>query len=130
MIMKRAWQAEAWFCLLMGVLLIAWALSGCKSPDMPRVDVKFWAGDSANDGISRSQEGKTISCASPEFDEMACLTYTDMKKIFDLLLQCERWPRSAVMMTKRDKQRFLRENNEVIHHVVQASDRETQSLQP
>lgn len=104
-----------------GLAIIFWVflLQGCKS-SMPPIDVSFWAGDSAKDGVSRSQENKTIPCNDPEMDDLVCLSYTDLKKIFAVLLQCQQWP-STVSLVKTDKllRRFERNNPEVLLHAKQ-----------
>lgn len=111
----------AWLMFFIGIAIILWVISlpGCKS-SMPPIDVSFWAGDSAKDGVTRTQENKTIECKDPEFDELVCLTYEDVKKIFAVLLQCEQWPRSATLV-KTDKllRRLEKHNPEVANYVTQ-----------
>lgn len=70
------------FGLLMG--------PGCASP-LPTIDIKTWAGDSKIEGIQRAQDKKSISCKDPEFDQMICMTYEDLKKIYLTLPKCKAW---------------------------------------
>jgi len=69
-------------CLMLG--------PGCATA-MPSLDIKTWAGDSKNTSVSRSQDQKTISCKDPLFDEMICMTYEDLKKIFLTFPKCKEW---------------------------------------
>lgn len=67
-----------------GLVLIA-----CEDP--PSLDIKLWAGDSEHQSIRRAQENQEIFASSPEFDEYVCTTYTDLKRVYQLLSQCKRW---------------------------------------
>jgi hypothetical protein len=86
--------SATWLSFLIGMAFILYSLflQGCQSAPMPEVNAHFWAGDSAQSGITRAQESQTMACRSPEFDQMVCLSYSDLGEIFNLLLQCERWP--------------------------------------
>jgi hypothetical protein len=117
----RSFDAEEFFSLSMWVcsfLLLLWlmTLGGCASQPMPKVDVSFWAGDSVNSGISRSQEKKTIACSAPEIDQYACLTYLDIKKIFSAMLQCQKW--GGPIATEQDVNNLLSKNHEVIQKAL------------
>ncbi len=90
------------------LLLTLIALTGCHA-SIPKISVKFWAGDSKNAGITRAQDHETISCASPDMDSYMCITFVDMQKIFDTMLTCKQW--GAPVMTKKDMKEFRRENN-------------------
>lgn len=107
----------SWGCFLLGMAIIFWvlALPGCKNP-IPVIDVSFWAGDSAKDGVSRAQEGKTLACKDPQFDQFVCLTYEDLQKIYDTLLECKDWPKSQ-LASDRDLRHFKKMNPEVYHYV-------------
>lgn len=100
--------------LVAAVFVIVLSLSGCANHP-PKVDVSFWAGDSAKDGISRAQENKTMPCADPEFDNYVCLSYEDLKEIFDAMLLCKQW--SGTLMTNRDIRNLVKKNKDVIDHV-------------
>lgn len=115
-------------CLGVIIFFLCLSLPGCKSPEMPKIDVSFWAGDSANEGIARSQENRTMACSSSDFDDMVCLSYEDVRKIYDLLLQCERWPKSSLVMTRRDLHGFVKKNYGVVHHVFTTPVREMESI--
>lgn len=99
-------------CLVLGVALIFWSLTGCKAP-MPAIDVEFWAGDASQAGVTRRQEDHTLACADPEFDQYVCLTYKDIQKIFDTLLQCEEWPSPGELA----KINLIKKNPEVDNYV-------------
>jgi hypothetical protein len=50
---------------------------GCTTPPKP-ADLKFaYYGSSLNESLIPSTNGKSISCAAKEFDEMVCLNQTD-----------------------------------------------------
>jgi hypothetical protein len=120
------------FCFGTGVLMILYALAlpGCKS-NMPSIDAKFWAGDSAQAGISRSQDQKTLECKSPEFDQFVCLTYDDLRKIYNTLLKCKQWEAQA-KASPEETLAFLESNAEVINHVLHPgkSSSQLESVQP
>lgn len=81
------------FCLGLALLCIGLGsgMIGCNHPDMPPIDVTFWAGDSAKGGITRSQDHVTLLATDPKFDEMACLTYKDVQKLYSTMLTCKDW---------------------------------------
>lgn len=99
------------FLLVIGLL----AFSGCQTPPMPPIDVTFWSGDSSQSGITRSQENVTIQCNNPKFDEYVCLTYSDIQRIYDTMLECKQWPQLA---SKKQIKQLAKHNAEVIEHVV------------
>lgn len=85
-------------------------VSSCRSTP-PAIDVSIWAGDSTKSqhnepsctgAISRAQDGLSISASSPAFDDYACLSYADLKKIYNLILQCKEWPRGGEHMSTDD----------------------------
>jgi len=110
---------------LIGVSMICFAgsigLMGCKHPDMPPVDVTFWAGDSAHEGVTRKQEGKTIKASDEAFDDLACLSYLDVRKIYDVLLSCKDWG-DQPKMSSQEMKRFQKYNREVIGNVPPRND--------
>lgn len=114
----------AWFIFGMGILIILWVFSlpGCKSA-MPPVDVSFWAGDSAKEGITRSQESKTIACSDPAMDDYVCLSYEDVKKLFSILLQCQQWPSDINLVKTKALYRFLAKKNPEVDHALRSSHR-------
>lgn len=73
-----------------GIMLLCSFLFGCTSVP-PKMDIIFWAGDSSKDGITRAQESRTIECDEAEIDDYACLTYEDVKKMFDTMNRCQDW---------------------------------------
>lgn len=79
----------------------------------------MWAGDSAVAGISRSQDQAHISCADPKFEDYACLTYLDIKKIYSSMLQCQQW--GPPLASSSDLKRLLQKNKGVIHHALSVS---------
>ncbi len=64
----------------------------------PKVDVKIWAGDSKNAGLTRSQDNETIKCTDPRVDRLAGLSYEDVRKLFDLIWSCKSWPKGMERM--------------------------------
>lgn len=75
-------------CLGLGLTIICWILSGCETAP-PKMDVKFWAGDSAKAGITRAQNASTLSCSDPKFDEFVCLSGPDFVKLSESFAGCE-----------------------------------------
>jgi len=97
--MKR----QSLLVLLLGASLILFSLSlsGCKG-EPPALELTIWAGDSHNAGISRSYEGKTISCSDPLFDDYMCISYADAKKIGETILKCKVWETSEEEVKRRE----------------------------
>src|ERR1700689_1859763 len=98
--LNRYFQREnstiAWFLFFFGITIIFYIFgTGCKT-NPPAIDVTFWAGDSSKTGVTRAQDNQTLSCGSASFDDYACLTYEDIRKIWDALLLCEKWPAQTV----------------------------------
>lgn len=119
--------ATAWVCLFLGISLILLVLTqGCKHT-IPPIDVSFWSGDSAKDGISRSQENKTLQCNDPAFDQYVCLTYTDLQKIFSTMLECKKW--SVATASRSQIKQMILKNPEVMTRAIQRTSA-SQSLQP
>ena len=71
------------FCVLI--------LTGCPHLDIPKIDVTLWAGDYERQGITRAQEEKTLACMDPQFDEFVCLTYEDLRTLYNTMLKCKEW---------------------------------------
>lgn len=117
----------AYLCLFAGLFIIFYLLTlpGCKE-SIPPIDATFWAGDSKNIGITRAQDSKTIQCNQAEFDQYVCLSYDDVKKIYDTLLQCKEWPKK---MTSKQAEQLYKTNGEIIHH-VNAETAISQSINP
>lgn len=113
--MKDEFKASL-LCLLLGISIIIYllALSGCRTA-IPPMDVKFWAGDSHKSGITRSQDKTTLECSQPEFDQYVCLSYDDVKEIFNTMLKCKNW--SSRGMTEKELKKIVRSNPEVIQNV-------------
>lgn len=109
---------EVFFILSLGLSIIYISLNflGCASQPMPAVDVKVWAGDSAKAGISRAQEQLTLACIEPDFDEYACLSYQDIKKLYAAMLQCKEW--GPPVANKNQMNVLFKKNSEVINHVL------------
>lgn len=109
---------------LLGIALLCFlgvTFSGCKHPDMPPVDVTFWAGDSAHEGITRKQDQKTIPASDPSFNDMACLSYLDIRKIYAVLLSCKDWGDQPTM-SSQELNHFKKKNSDVIRHVSACDD--------
>lgn len=109
------------FSLGLTIVYIALHLSGCSYP-VPKVDVTFWAGDSAHASIRRSQDEEQIFCSDPKFDEYAALSYQDIKNIYEAMLQCKEW--GPPVATQQQLQTELKHNNEVIQRVLSTKKRE------
>src|SRR3954467_13606409 len=114
--MKQSLKESA-LCLFLGLAIIGYmlCLHGCRSAPIPKIDVQTWAGDSANSGISRSQDNKTIRCDEPAMDNYVCMSYEDLKEIVKTMLQCKQW--STALMSQKDQQRFYKKNQEVMDRV-------------
>ena len=82
-------------------LALVLTLVACRTAP-PKVDLTIWAGDSKNEGFTRAQEGKTISCKDPAIDELAGISYKDVKKLFDLLWSCQAWPKGMKRMQGKE----------------------------
>ena len=87
-------------------LLLILGLAGCRSAP-PKVDLKIYAGDSARAGVTRKQSDETISCADPKIDELGCMPYEDIKKLFDLLWACKQWGPEIARMNRREAKEAL-----------------------
>lgn len=109
---------EVFFILAFGlsIIYVSLNLQGCTKNQMPAVDVSFWAGDSEAVGIVRAQENKVIACAQAEFDQYACLTYADIKKLYAAMLQCKEW--GPPIATQNQLLVLQDKNTEVIHNVL------------
>lgn len=104
---------EVFFILAFGlsIVFVSLSLPACTHP-MPAVDVTIWAGDSAKSGITRAQENRTLACAEPDFDEYACLTYQDIKKLYAMMLQCKEWG-PPIATQSQVKTLFKKNENEI-----------------
>lgn len=120
---QMEFKKESFLLLSFGlcVVYVALHLTGC-SYHTPKIDVTFWAGDSIHSGISRSQDGETISCSDAKIDDYVALTYEDLKKIYQALLQCKEWG-VPVANDEEMKAQYIH-NNEVIKHVLSTKKRE------
>lgn len=78
------------FLFMLGLMLIGVLLTspGCASPDS-KLKMRYWAGDSKSDAIVRSQENKKMQCSDASFDNMTCVSYEDVKKLYKVLLECK-----------------------------------------
>lgn len=106
-----------WFCLFLGLAIIIGVvcfLPGCASQNIPPIDVSFWAGDSKLGGITRDQDNLVVACDTPEFDRYTCITYEDVQKIYNTMLECRDWPRLASV---KEKNEMNQKNAEVIRYV-------------
>ena len=65
-------------------------LFGCPN-SMPPFDGKWYAGDSVRAGIARSQSDEFIPANSPDFDNYACMSYDDIKKLILIINSCQSW---------------------------------------
>lgn len=81
-------------------------LQGCQTA--PKVNVHWYAGDSANAGISRAQDHVTIKATSPQIDQMACLSYEDLKALYKTyIFGCSYWG-NVPMLSKDEFDTLLR----------------------
>lgn len=83
--------------MYLNTILITSALlmgSNCSQP-IPSIDVKIWSGDAERESIRRAQVGEEILASDPRFNNYSCMTYEDLKKVYDTLLQCKRWRNSV-----------------------------------
>lgn len=102
------------FCLGLSLLAIGVAfLQGCKHPEMPAIDVEFWAGDADRSSIRRAQENREMLASDPGFNEMACLSYADLRKIYATLLHCKDWGQFTTM-SRSEYKAFKASNESVI----------------
>jgi hypothetical protein len=67
---------------IIGMLLLG---PGCATAVPNKVMIQSWVGDSSKVGLVRAQEQKEMLCTDKEFDEMICVTGSDLQKIFDAL---------------------------------------------
>lgn len=120
----------SWGCFFLGIAIILWVLSltGCKN-QIPAIDVSFWAGNATQGGITRAQEGRSMSCLDPDFDKYVCITYDDIRKVFDTILMCKDWPKSQLASAK-DVKRFIKKNSDIIKYVrANSTSREDSELE-
>lgn len=102
--------------LLIALAMVSFYFSGCNAK-IPPIDVTIWAGDSAHAGVTRAQEHQTILATDPKFDALACMTYTDIKKIYATLLTCKDWGDQPTMSVSEVKN-LLDKNSELVTHVA------------
>jgi len=78
--------------LILGLAVVIMLLvgPGCAT-QRPSIDVSTWAGDSKNEGVSRAQDKKTVMCSDPAFDQMVCMSYEDLTKLYLVFSQCGSW---------------------------------------
>lgn len=103
-------------------LILLVLLTACRSAP-PKVSVDLWAGDSGatfdrshrgdlnttyRGGITRAQVGESIACDDIRIEEYVCMTYADLKKLFDLIWMCERWPRGMQRMNNEEIEKTLK----------------------
>lgn len=79
--------------LTIGLLASASSSCGHGNVEIPKIEIKTWAGDSKSGAIVRPSDNEAISCRDSYFDRYLCLSYDDMQKIMSLLVQCEDWGR-------------------------------------
>jgi hypothetical protein len=74
--------------------------NSCGSPNtkIPEIQIKTWAGDYREGAIVRAQDNAKVSCRDSYFDNYVCLSYEDLKKIYETLLICKDWGASSNMM--------------------------------
>jgi hypothetical protein len=86
------WWKESVFLVLIFIAIeyVFLMCPGCATP-LPSIDIQTWAGDSKTGSIVRSQEEMQLKCSDPLFNEMVCITYEDMKKIYLTLPKCRSW---------------------------------------
>lgn len=111
---KNETLLPSFFLFLLGIIILAYVLltTGCKPVTMPSIDVQFWAADSERSSIVLKSEDAEISCASPDFDQYACLTYEDIQKIWDTMLQCKEW--NAEPINTAQARRLVRKNSHIV----------------
>lgn len=88
------------------VALLATA-SSCASK-IPRAEVRFWAGDSRAQAVTRRQANQTLACSDPGFDLGFWMTYADFREfVKTYVLTCKEWDDSAPMISREDWQKML-----------------------
>jgi len=98
---------------------------GCAKPNIPEAlkDIKIWAGDSANVGITRKQDNITIKAEDPKFDDYAALSYSDLNKIIYYLSMCQSYPSDIPMLGQSQLKSLMGQNkNDKI--ILRARDNE------
>lgn len=98
------------------LIIVLGALSGCRGR-VPSIDLEFWAGDSKNGAITRSQENKSISCTSPEFEDFTALRYVMVQRIYDTLLKCSSWKKTPLMSSQQALQQNKIKNPELMERL-------------
>lgn len=105
----------------LALLLAAWLLQACEGARaIPRLDLELWSGDSMRASVRRKQQNLEISCADRRLDGMVCMTYGDLREVYELLQKCERWPDGTVLMGQSDARRLLR-RDEAARRVMRES---------
>lgn len=68
----------------------------------PNPNVKLWAGDSSNAGITHGQTNETIYAIEPVFDKYVCMTYDDLDHLINSYVNsCELWDKQAKIYYKK-----------------------------
>lgn len=63
----------------------------CSKSILPNIDIKLWAGDALREGITRSQDSKTIRASENLFDDFVSMTYDDYKYLMQTMASCKEW---------------------------------------
>lgn len=106
------------FFLLMSCIF----LIGCPGSEMPKIDISLWAGDSDRDGITRSQESRSIGCHEHDFDQFVCLTYDDLKSIYSTILKCKKWD---IKVSEENTKKFIDQNPDIHKNLFMKGRRES-----
>ena len=103
---------------LISILILASAfMISCATGPIPKVNIKTWAGDSSRGAIRRSQDPDQISCTDPRFDSYACITYSDVRSLYDALQSCQGFAEGTPLMTEQEKKEFYTQNKPVLKRV-------------
>lgn len=97
------------------ILSLSLSVSSCGHGGggvMPALDIKLYAGSPARGGIERAQDNEVLTCTDPRFNQYACLSYADLRKIYATLQRCESWGSSPMMSART----FYRQNKDVVRN--------------
>jgi hypothetical protein len=98
-----------WKTLLTASLLLA--ASSCKSGPMPRWDAKFYAADSVSESVIHKHkapdgtpvEDDRIHANEPRFNDGIWLSYSDLKRNYEIMLSCKEWRKETPLMSETEQ---------------------------
>lgn len=78
-------------------VIVVLLLTSCRSTP-PKINIKWFAGDSRSQALVRRQENRMIFCKDPDFDNYLALSYEDFQELYTkIILGCTSWKKGPKM---------------------------------